>query len=212
MRCAAAFCVAALACSAAPASAQQDSDVFVDGSNNAKVHTASGFVCPLAIGVFERDSIGETDPATNTDFCAYSALDGVYGTITLKPLTGPYDAKDSLSAQFAEQEGSAGQLIGEGTQKFAPRGKGTALEVYTRTYGTASLAELHYRVLFAGGVVGNWAVEATVEYADPRDNLLERDFLDAVYAAALAEIHAGSAPAAQALVQPPPLAGKPPSR
>ncbi len=197
---------------AGPAFAQQDTDVFVDGKNNAKVHTASGFVCPLAIGVFERDSIGETDPATNTDFCAYSALDGVYGTITLKPLTGPYDAKDSLSAQFAEQEGSAGQLIGEGTQKFTPHGKGAALEVYTRTYGTASLAELHYRVLFAGGVVGNWAVEATVEYADPRDTLLEKDFLDAVYAAALAEIRPGGPPAAQALGQPPPLAAKPPSR
>jgi hypothetical protein len=214
MRIAAAICVAALAVSATPAFAQIDSDVFVDGKDGAKVHSASGFVCPLSVGSFERDSVGEADPETSADFCAYSALDGVYGTITLKPLNGPYDATASLSSQFAEQEGSAGQLVGEGTQKFGIKGK-PAIAVYTRTYGTASLADLHYRVLFAGGVVGQWAVEATIEYADPRDTELEQGFLNAVYAAALAKI--GPAPGAttQALAgpqAPPPLAGKPPSR
>jgi hypothetical protein len=210
MRIAAACCVAVFAFSAVPCSAQVDSDVFVDGKDGAKVHSASGFVCPLAIGPFGRDSVGEAEPEVNADFCSYSALDGVYGTITLKPQSGPYDATASLSSQFAEQEGSAGQLIGEGTQKFAIKGA-QPVAVYTRSYGTASLADLHYRVLFAGGVVGQWAVEATVEYAEPRDTELEKDFLNAVYAAALAEIRPQAAPAAQAQAGPP-LAGKPAPR
>jgi hypothetical protein len=38
-----------------PAIAQTTSiDTFKDGPDEAKVHTASGFVCPLFIGHFER--------------------------------------------------------------------------------------------------------------------------------------------------------------
>jgi hypothetical protein len=39
-------------------------------------------------------------------------------------------------------------------------------------------------VLFAGANVKSWAVEAIIEYAEPRDVSLEQDFLHAVYAAA----------------------------
>jgi hypothetical protein len=37
-------------------------------------------------------------------------------------------------------------------------------------------------------VVKNWAVETTIEYADPRDTAEKTTFLNAVYESAMAEI------------------------
>src|ERR1700761_7033776 len=95
-------------CIAAPAFAQS-ADPFSDGKDGAKIHTASGFVCPAKIGIFERDAAGENDVQSGQDVCSYAALDGVYGTIVLTPLTGPYDASQSLAPQFVEQEGTGGK-------------------------------------------------------------------------------------------------------
>jgi len=172
--------------SAAPARAQDPTDPFTDGANGAKVHRASGYVCPEQIGHFERDAFGELDPQAGADFCAYSALDGVYGTITLAPLRGAYDPKAMLAPEFVVQEGTGGRMVGEATQTLGP--KTAPLSVYTRTYETANLATLHYRVLFSGAAIGSWAVQVTIEYADPRDNDNETDFLNAAYAEALAKI------------------------
>src|ERR1700742_3900873 len=97
------LCLTALA--PAMALAQTAGDVFADGPGNTKVHAASGFACPLQIGHLERDAVGERDPSQAADFCAYSALDGVYGTITLAALKGPYDPKAALVPDFQEQEG-----------------------------------------------------------------------------------------------------------
>jgi hypothetical protein len=167
--------------------AQSGADVFSDGANGAKVHVGSGFVCPAKIGDFERDAVGETDPGQHVDFCAYSALDGVYGTVTLRPLSGAYDAKAALAPQFAEQEGIGDKMIAEGNLKLE-RAKGQApILVYTRSYETASLADRHYRILYSGAAVGNWAVEATIEYADPHDADFKTDFLNAIYDAHLGE-------------------------
>lgn len=171
---------------AGSALAADSNSPFVDGAKDVKVHSASGFVCPLKIGQFERDAAGQANQQTETDFCAYSALDGVYGTVTLTPLTGVYDAKASLADDFAVQEGTGGKQVGEATLKLAP------LEIFTRSYETSHLADLHYRVLFAGAAVGNWAVETTIEYAEPRDNADQKEFLDAVYRAAAAEIKTSS--------------------
>ncbi len=171
---------------ASSALAADSNSPFVDGAKDVKVHSASGFVCPLKIGQFERDAAGQANQQTETDFCAYSALDGVYGTVTLTPLTGVYDAKASLADDFAVQEGTGGKQVGEATLKLAP------LEIFTRSYETSHLADLHYRVLFAGAAVGNWAVETTIEYAEPRDNADQKEFLDAVYRAAAAEIKTSS--------------------
>ena len=63
---------------AAPAFAQSAADPFKDGPGYAKIHIASGFVCPAAIGPFERDAQGENDVQTGSDLCSYAALDGVY--------------------------------------------------------------------------------------------------------------------------------------
>jgi hypothetical protein len=173
---------------AAPAVAQTTNiDAFKDtGNDQAKVHSASGFVCPLFIGHFERDAYGERNPSTGADFCAYSAIDGVYGTITLTPLKGPYDVKTALAAEFTEQEGIGGKVIGEHTMNIG--GGATPISVYSRTYETAALETLHYRILFSTGTVGTWAVEATVEFATPRDDEKQRDFLNAVYTEALVHI------------------------
>ncbi len=178
-----AACVFALA-AAAPALAQGSNDVFADGPANAKIHAASGFVCPGKIGLFERDAVGERDPGANADFCAYSALEGVYGTITLVPLKGPYDPKTALVPDFVEQEGIGGKLIGEGTAKFG------GASVYSRAYETTSLEDLHYRTLFAASAVGNWAVQVTMEYATPRDDAVEQEFMNTVYAGALKKLAA----------------------
>jgi hypothetical protein len=66
--------------------------------------------------------------------------------------------------------------------------KTSALPVYARTYRTARAEALEYRILFAGAQIGNWAVEVTVEYADPRDTPAEKAFLSAVYDSARKQI------------------------
>jgi hypothetical protein len=167
---------------ATPAMAQVSGDVFKDGANGAKVHAASGFACPLQVGYFQRDAVGERDPKTETAYCAYSALDGVYGTITLQALNGPYDPKTALVPDFLEQEATGGKKISESTQRLGnPK---SPVSAFSRTYETSHLGELRYRTTFAASAVGQWAVEVTMEYASPRDNLIEKEFLDAVYAQA----------------------------
>jgi hypothetical protein len=193
-----------------PAAAQTTNiDAFKDGTDEAKVHSASGFVCPLFIGHFERDAYGERDPSIGADFCAYSAIDGVYGTITLTPLKAAYDPKTALIPEFTEQEGIGGKIVGERTMNVG--GGTTPISVYTRTYETAALETLHYRIMFSGGTIGNWALEATVEFATPRDDEKLHDFLNAVYTEAL--VHVAKAPPpvgqvipAEAVAPPPPPA------
>ena len=165
-------------------------DTFADGKDGAKVHTASGFVCPAKIGLFERDAVGESNPEAGKDFCAYGALDGVYGTIKLTPLHGAYNAEQSMAGEFAEQEGTVGKRIEQKDVRVASAPNAPPLIVFTRTYEAAKLEDLHYRVQFAGAAVNNWAVEATIEFAEPRDTPLAQDFFRAVYAAAQTEIGA----------------------
>jgi hypothetical protein len=174
---------------ATPVLAQTGGDVFTDGADNAKVHK-SGFVCPLHMATFERDAAGQSDIDTAADFCSYAALDGVYGTIKLIPLTGVYDPKASMVQDFTEQEQTGSHKISEGDVKLG------GSTVYARTYETSKLEDLHYRVTFAGAGLNGWAVEVTTEFADPRDTPEQKDFLDAVYEAAAKEIAAAPALAA----------------
>jgi hypothetical protein len=198
--------LAAFALSLTPALGQTtDIDTFKDGPDEAKVHV-SGFVCPQFIGHFERDAYGERDPSLGSDFCVYSARDGVYGTVTLTPLKAAYDPKTALVPEFTEQEGIGGKMVGEKT--VALGGGKTPISAYQRTYETAALETLHYRILFSGGTIGNWALEATVEFATPRDDDSEREFLEAVYAEALKHI-AGTV--VQGPVLPPAAATPPPA-
>ena len=176
-----AFAVMCVSPALAQTGAQTGGDVFADGADNAKIHK-SGFVCPLHLGPFERDSVGQSDVDSGADFCSYAALDGVYGTIKLIPLAGAYDPKASMAQDFTEQEQTGSHQIGETNT--------TAGALYTRTYETSKLEDLHYRVTFAGAAVNGWAVEVTTEYADPRDTPEEKDFLVAVYAAAGKQIKA----------------------
>ncbi len=188
LSCAAAWCLVVLA---NPAFAQVIAgDTFADGKGGAKVHVASGFICPAKIGLFERDAVGESDPSAGADFCAYSTQDGVYGTIKLTPVAGNYDPKISLVRDFTEQEATGGKKISEGNVDQPAKGAAATFAIYTRSYETSKLEDLHYRVLFAGADVKSWAVEAVIEYADPRDTSLEQEFLHAVYAAAPSEIGA----------------------
>ena len=172
---------------ASSAAAQED---FAD-ARGAKLHVASGFLCPAKIATFERDAVGERDPQAGAVYCAYSKLDGVYGTIVLKPLRAPYDARSSLAGAFEETQSTGGRMIGDETMKFVSHS--LPLDVYARTYETARLSEAHYRVLFTGAAIGSWAVELTVEYADPRDTDAQKEFRSAVYSAAVAQIVAAPA-------------------
>lgn len=183
------FILAALIClPAGLARAGNAGDVFTDGANGGKVHSASGFVCPLQIGYFQRDAVGERDPKAETAYCAYSALDGVYGTITLQALDGPYDPKTALVPDFLEQEATGGKKVSEGTQRLGnPK---SPVSAFTRTYETSHLGELRYRTMFAASAIGQWAVEVTMEYASPRDNQIEQEFLKAVYGQAFAKFAA----------------------
>ena len=189
MRTFAALAVAATL--AGHASAQDASvDPFTDARDGGKLHKASGFVCPSKIGLFGRDAVGEADPTAGSDFCAYSALDGVYGTIKLTLLSEPYNPQTSLAPGFVVQEETGGKRIAEGMTSLVVKPGTPPLAVYTRTYETAKLEDRHYRVLFAGAQFKNWAVETTIEYADPNDLAVESDFLRAVYAEAEKEIAA----------------------
>jgi hypothetical protein len=183
----------AVLCIAGAAYAQDTPDPFADGADGAKVHTASGFVCPQQVGHFERDAVGERDPEAGADFCAYSALDGVYGTVTLEPLHGPYDPKAILAPDFVVQEGTGGRMIDESTRSIGP--KATPLAIYTRTYETAKLESLHYRTLFASALLGAWTVQVTIEYADPRDDDAETEFFKAAYLDAMTNIAGSGQPA-----------------
>jgi len=166
-------------------------DEFAD-SPGGKLHAASGFLCAPKIATFERDAVGERDPQTGAVYCAYSKLDGVYGTVVLKPLRAPYDARSSLAGAFEETQSTGGRMTGEQMMKLGPQP--VQLDVYARTFETARLSDTHYRVLFTGAAIGNWAVELTVEYADPRDTDAQKEFLSAVYSAATAQIGATSLP------------------
>lgn len=168
--------------------ADEDIEGFAEGPNGSVVHSASGFVCPLKIGEFERDAAGQRDPDRNADYCAYSALSGVYGTVIIMPLPANFDPKDTLKGEFAVQEGTGGTVLGETVQTV---GAGNAaLPVYMRTYETARLESLHYRTLFANAAVGAWSVAVILEYAHPRDGELQTGFLTAVFAAAQRQIGA----------------------
>jgi hypothetical protein len=163
--------------------AQAGGDTFADRDDGAKVHV-SGFVCPQRIGEFERDAVGEYDPEKSQDFCAYGARDGVYGTITLSPLNGGYDPKASFAEDFEQQDATEGKRLSENIVRL----NGSPLAIYTRTYRTARAEALEYRIVFAGAAVKNWVVQATVEYADPRDTRTEAEFLRTIYAAAERQI------------------------
>jgi hypothetical protein len=182
----------ALACAAlALAPAFADDDAFADAKDGAKQHIASGFICPQKVGRFERDAVGVRDPLGQTDYCAYSARDGVYGTIVLSPVKSGFDPKEALASDFVVQEGTGGRKSSEDTLPFGPGGR---LSVYVRTYDAAKIEAMRYRVLFACAAVGNWAVEVEVEYGDPRDKDAKNEFLNAVYDAAL-KTFAAPAPA-----------------
>lgn len=165
---------------------------FAEGPSGAMVHGPSGFVCPPKIGAFERDAVGRRNPQRDSDYCAYSALSGVYGTIIILPLPSTFDPKESLAGEFALQEGTGGTVIGENVQQVgAP---GASVPVYLRTYENARLDSVHCRTLFAAAAVGAWSIQVIVEYVDPRDRETEKDFLDSVYAAAQREIGGGNSP------------------
>jgi hypothetical protein len=164
---------------AAPA---EDVDGFSDGPNGAVVHSASGFVCPNKIGSFERDAAGRRDPGRDADYCAYSALSGVYGTIVIMPLPATFDPKESLKDEFAVQEGTGGTVIGDAVQTIDAAG--VSIPVYMRSYETARLESLHYRTLFTNAAVGAWSVQVILEVAWPRDKDMQNGFLTAVYAGA----------------------------
>jgi hypothetical protein len=76
-------------------------------------------------------------------------------------------------------------MIGETIQSVGP--KNAALPVYVRNYETARTETVRYRTLFASAAVGSWAVQVTVEYADPRDKDLQAVFLETAYAAAVSK-------------------------
>lgn len=183
--------IAFVACGATAALAQSAgstyvSTVFKDGPKGEKIHIGSGFICPDKIGRYIRDAVGESDLDTGTDFCSYYALDGIYGTVSLTRLTGRYNPASSLTSEFVQQEGIGAKKVGEKTLELGPAGD--KIKVYTRTYETAHLETLHYRITFTGAAIKNWIVETTVEYAEPRDDMVKQEFLDAVYDAALKEV------------------------
>lgn len=181
----AAFVLACAALLAGSALAQSSGmDVFAEGKDGEKIHTASGFVCPHALGAFVRDAVGESDPERRSASCSYSTQDGVYGVITLVPVGSGYDPKTSLAPEFEQQQATGGKMVWQGTVNL---GK-PPIPVYIRLYQTAKLEELKYTVLYSGGVVKNWAVETTIEYADPRDTPEKDAFLKGVYQRALSEI------------------------
>ena len=167
--------VAAAWIGTAPGLAQESG--FHDGPDGAVVHV-SGFVCPAKIGSFVRDANGLRDPGTGADYCAYSALSGVYGTVIVMPLPPVFDPRSVLAPEFRIQEGVHGHLVDELFQPVGP------VPVYRRIYETDRLPARQYRTLYACAAVGAWAVVTIVEYSEPGERDAAPVFLNAVYGAA----------------------------
>lgn len=174
-----AFCF----CTMTPAFAIDD--VFEDASGGAKRHVVSGFICPAQIGHYDRDAVGVRDTARHADYCAYSARDGVYGSVVLSPLPSNFDPKALITPDIVLQEGAGSRMSAEGVYQLGP---GKNLAVYTRTYDAARIEAMRYRVLLAVAAVGSWAVQVTVEYADPRDLETKNEFVNAIFDRAVAQL------------------------
>ncbi|MGB8602262.1 MAG: hypothetical protein WCD42_08715 [Rhizomicrobium sp.] len=160
-------------------------DVFEDVSGGAKRHVVSGFLCPVQIGHYDRDAVGVRDTARHADYCAYSARDGVYGTVVLSPLPHNFDPKALITPDIVLQEGAGSRMSAEGVYSLGPAKN---LAVYTRTYDAARIEAMRYRVLLAVAAVGNWAVQVTVEYADPRDLETKNEFVNAIFDRAVTQL------------------------
>lgn len=180
---------AAIALTLLSVAASASDAVFEDAGDGAKRHTLSGYVCPAQIGSFGRDAVGQYRPTDGSDYCTYSARDGVYATIVLTPLHSGYDARTHLVPGFIVQEGTGARMSGEGTLFLGPA---RTLAVYSRIYDAARLETLRYRVQFTGSAVGGWVVETVLEYADPRSLDDKNAFLSAVYNRALQQFTAAA--------------------
>lgn len=167
-------------------SAAEAEESFLSQDNGAALHELSGFVCPAKIGVFELDAYGKRE---NGDYCAYSGLSGLYGTVMLHPLPAAYDPAAGLAPEFRKVEGLGGHVVAETVQLVGP---GDApLSVFLRTYDVARLDALTYRTQFASAAAGAWAVDVIVEYAYPRDKEDQTAFITAIYGEAAKDLGAG---------------------
>lgn len=169
-------------CFGACAAQAQDFDDFSDGPQGTKTHTPSGFTCPAKIGTFDRNAVGIRNPAQGSAYCAYSARDGVYGSVQIAPMRGNFDPKTDMAEDFVAAERAGAHFVSETTISSGPQ---AVLPVYTRLYETARTETLRYRTVFACAVIGAWVVRTTVEYASPRDDAQKEAFIASTYATAL---------------------------
>ncbi|GAA0552230.1 hypothetical protein GCM10008941_35230 [Rhizomicrobium palustre] len=166
-------------------SAASAEEAFTLREDGAVLHGGSGFVCPAKIGMFERDAFGSREEG---DYCAYSALTGLYGTIIVKHRPALYDPPALLAPEFRKVESMGGRAVAETVQPVGP--DGAAVPVFLRTYDMAKLDMLTYRTQLASAALGGWAVEAVVEYAYPRDKEDQTAFVTAVYGEAIRDMGA----------------------
>ncbi len=170
---------------------------FRDGPHDGRIARASGFVCPDRIGPYIRDAAGQSSVSQKRVFCSYYALDGIYGTVRILPLDGQFDGPGLLAGQFSQEAGSGGRVVAQKNLSFAAAGR--VLPVFSRTYETSHLENLHYRVSYASAPIRGWVVEVISEYASPRDDATKTVFLDWVFGPGLAALRprhaAGSPPA-----------------
>jgi len=161
----------------------EDLEGFAPRDDGAVLHTASGFACPEKIGSFERDAAGRRE---NGDYCAYSALSGVYGTIVLRPLRIPFDPAAVLTPECRMVERMGGKVLSETVQPIGSQD--VAIPVFLRTYEMARLDALTYRTQLASSAIGAWTVEVVIEYAHPRDKEEQTGFVTAVYSEAAKDL------------------------
>ncbi len=172
---------------------------FRDGPHDGRIARASGFVCPDRVGPYIRDAAGQSGMSRKRVFCSYYALDGIYGTVRILPLAGKFDGPSLLAGQFSQEAGSGGRVVAQKSRSF--HSASGPLHVFTRTYETSHLENLHYRVSYASAPVLGWVVEVISEYASPRDDATKTVFLNWVYGPGLATLQprqaAGASPAGQ---------------
>ena len=159
---------------------------FRYGPHDGRIARASGFVCPDRIGPYIRDAAGQSGVSQKRVFCSYYARDGIYGTVRILPLDGQFDGPGLLAGQFSQEAGSGGRIVAQTTLSIAAAGR--VLPVFSRTYETSHLENLHYRVSYASAPVRGWVVEVISEYASPRDDATKTVFLDWVYGPGLAAL------------------------
>jgi len=154
-------------------------DSFAEGANGAKLHSASGFVCPQQIGRSSRTRWASVIRKLARIFVPIPRLMASNGTVTASAARDTIQRRARAGFVRAERYRRTNGRRNDANAEPQER----AIGGLTRTYETRSWK----RCISASSLPArSWelAVQVTIDMAEPRDNDAQAMFLNAVYAEA----------------------------